>query len=187
MNRFNFIVLVLCGLLTSVCQAEPVEKFYYVGEMKLSSPEGKPMGSQAFLIEKTHDPNHNLIIERAVVASAGGKVEDFVMDMKVDGSSFALSDRKGVAKGTGELFGPAWHWTYFKADYQISNGVRVEDENFMADSSVGTARKKVFTPDGKLLMVMEGSFKSITPQTFQLLSSALLAKGEHQPSSNPSR
>ena len=59
-----------------------------------------------------------LIIERAVVASAGGKVEDFVMDMKVDGSSFALSDRKGVAKGTGELFGPAWHWTYFKADYQ---------------------------------------------------------------------
>jgi hypothetical protein len=67
------------------------------------------------------------------------------MDMKVTGSSFALSDRKG------------------------------------------TARKKVFTPDGKLMMLMEGSFKSITPQTFQLLSSALLAKAEHQPSSNPSR
>ena len=187
MIRLHLIVLLHVGVLASACQAEPVEKFYCVGEMKLSSPAGKPMGSQAFLIEKTHDPDHNLIIERAVVASAGGKVEDFVMDMKDDGSSFALSDRKGVAKGTGELFGPAWHWTYFKADYQISNGVRVEDENFMADPSVGTARKKVFAPDGKLLVVMEGSFKSITPQTFQLLSGALLAKGDHQPASNPSR
>lgn len=186
MTRFNFIVLLLAGGVTSICRANSVEKFYYVGEMKLSSPAGRPTGSQAFLIEKTHDPDNHLIIERAVVVSSGGKVEDFVMDMKVTGSSFALSDRKGTAKGTGDLFGPAWHWTYFKADYLISNGMRVEDENFMADPSVGTARKKVFTPDGKLMMLMEGSFKSITPQTFQLLSSALLAKAEHQPASNPS-
>lgn len=187
MTRFSFIVLVHCGLITSVCRAEQIEKFYYVGEMKLSSPIGNPMGSQAFLIEKTHDPDNHMIVERAVVASAGGKVEDFVMNMKVAGNSFALRDAKGMAEGTGELFGPPWHWTYFKADYRISNGIRVEDENFMADPSVGTARKKVFAPDGKLMMYMEGSFKAITPQTFQLLSGALLAKAEHQPSSKPSR
>ena len=178
-------LIVFALFAASVCRAQTVEKFYYVGEMKLSTPTGQPMGSQAFLIEKTHDPGRGLIIERAVVVGAEGKADDFVMEMKVSGNSFAVSDRKGTTTGTGELFGPAWHWTYFKAEYRISNGVRVEDENFMTDPSVGTARKKVFSPDGKPLMLMEGTFKAITPRTFQLLSGALLGKTNPQAASKP--
>src|SRR5689334_19020809 len=98
-----FAVLVLAG----VCRGEPVEKFYYVGEMKLSTPAGRSAGSQAFLLEKTHDPDNSMIIERAIVVGADGKVEEYVMDMKVSGNSFSIVDRKGTVKGTGELFGPA--------------------------------------------------------------------------------
>jgi len=186
MLRFTLTAIVVACLVSNTCGAEPIEKFYYVGEIKLSSPTGRPMGSQAFLIEKTHDPDNNAIIERAVVVAADGTVGDYIMDMKVSGTAFSLSDRKGTAKGTGELFGPAWHWTYFKADYRSSNGVRITDENFMTDPSMITARKQVSAPDGKPIMYMEGSFKSITPQTFQLLSSALFGKAEHQPTSKAS-
>ena len=186
MIRSHLIVLLVASFAPAVCRGESVEKFYYVGEMKLSSPTGRPMGSQAFLIEKTHDPDHNAIVERAVVVGADGKAADYMMDIKVSGNSFALSDRNGTAKGSGEFFGPPWHWTYFKADYRSTNGARIQDENFMADPTMITARKQVFAPDGKPLMFMEGTFKAITPQTFQLLSGALLAKAQAQPTSKSS-
>lgn len=47
--------------------------------------------------------------------------------------------------------------------------------------------KQVFAPDGKPMMLMEGTFKSITPQTFRLLSRALPAKAEPPTTSKPTR
>lgn len=57
-------------LCAQFCWGGEVEKMYYIGEAKLSSATGEPLGSQAMLLEKTHDPDHNLIVERAIVAAA---------------------------------------------------------------------------------------------------------------------
>jgi hypothetical protein len=46
----------------------------------------------------------------------------------------------------------------------------------MADPSVVVARKKLTGPDGKVIGFMDGTAKSITPQTFTILSSSLLKK-----------
>jgi hypothetical protein len=56
------------------------------------------------------------------------------------------------------------------------NAVQIEDENFMSDDSVITARKKVTGPDGKVLMYMDMSLKGITPKTFEILKAGLLKK-----------
>jgi hypothetical protein len=82
-----------------------------------------------------------------------------------------------LVEGSGTLFGPAWHWTYFKATYNATNGVQIDDENFMADPEAGTARKKVTAPNGKVLMYMDMTLKAVSPQTFEILTSALLKKG----------
>jgi len=58
-------VLIIGAVFAHTCLAAEVEKFYYVGEMKLSSEAGQPIGSQVILAEKTHDPAHDLIVERA--------------------------------------------------------------------------------------------------------------------------
>ena len=58
-------------------------------------------------------------------------------------------------EGSGTLFGPAWKWTYFKGTFKTTNGIQIEDENFMADDSVGSARKKLTAPDGKVVMYMD--------------------------------
>jgi hypothetical protein len=157
--------------------AAPPEKLYYLGEVKLSSPTGQPLGSQVILLEKIHDRDNATIVERAVVVQAEGKVEEWTMRLAVkDDNTFTLTDDSKKAEGSGKLFGPAWKWTYFKATYKAENGVQIEDENFMADDSAGTARKKMTGPDGKVIMYMDMTLKGITPKTFEILRAGLMKK-----------
>lgn len=174
-------VLIVATLLSSLLMAShslgaAPEKFYYVGEVKLSSADGKPMGSQVILFEKIHDPEHSQMIESAVVVKPDGKAEEHTMRLTVTGNDFTLRDDAKTIEGTGTLAGPEWRWTYFKATYKSTNGVVVEDENFMADDSVITARKKVSAPNGMVIMHMDMSLKGITPKTHEILRAALLKK-----------
>ena len=168
-------------LLPGICFGADVQKLYYVGESKLSDPSGKPYSSQVILLEKVLDPDNSVFVERAIVVKPDGKTEEFTMSHKVKGSTFILNDTKGMVKGSGTLFGPAWKWTYFKGTFEATNGARIEDENFMADSSVLVARKKISGPDGKTIGFMDITAKSITPQTFTILSSGLLKKESPPP------
>jgi hypothetical protein len=173
----NAIGLALVVLAPGIMFAAPPDRFCFVGEVKLSSPDGKAMGSQAILVEKTHDPDNALIIEHAIVVQPNGKVEEYTMKLAVkEDNTFTLSDDAKTVEGTGKLFGPAWKWTYFKATFKAKNGVTIEDENFMPDDSIGTARKKVIAPNDKVIMYMDMSLKGITPKTFEILRAGLIKK-----------
>jgi hypothetical protein len=163
-------------LLAQTCAAAEVEKVYFVGEIKLSSESGRPLGSQAILASRTHDPDRNLMTERAVIVKSDGTVDDYPMNMLVKGDTFTIDDPKKVVEGSGTLFGPAWHWTYFKATYKAANGAVIDDENFMAAPDVGVARKKITTPDGKIVLYMDMTLKATTRETFEILTNALLKK-----------
>lgn len=163
-------------LFSTRVSAADLEKFFYIGEVKLTSSDGVPIGAQVILFEKTHDPSNSLMIESAVVVQPDGKVQEHTMRLKVKGDSFTLSDDTKTIDGSGTLFGQPWKWTYFKATYKVENGIQIEDENFMADNSMITARKKVSSPDGKTLMYMEMSLKEITPNTFEILKAGLTKK-----------
>jgi hypothetical protein len=163
-------------LLAQTCAAAEVEKAYFVGEIKLSSESGRPLGSQAILASRTHDPERNLMTERAVIVKPDGTVDDYPMNMLVKGDTFTIDDPKKVVEGSGTLFGPAWHWTYFKATYKAANGAVIDDENFMAAPDIGVARKKITTPDGKIVLYMDMTLKATTRETFEILTNALLKK-----------
>jgi hypothetical protein len=169
--------LVVTFLVPAWALAAAPEKLYYLGEVKLSSGTGQALGSQVILVEKVLDRDNAMILERAIVVSPDGKVEEWSMRMAVkDDNTFTLSDDARTVEGSGTLFGPAWKWTYFKGTFKAKNGVVIEDENFMADDSVGTARKKVTGPDNKVIMYMDMSLKAVTPQTFEILRAGLLKK-----------
>jgi hypothetical protein len=168
---------VLLLLIPGWAVAVPPETRHYLGEVKLSSAAGKPIGSQVILVEKTLDRDQALIVERAVVVHPDGKVEEFTVRLAVkEDNTFTVVDDTKALEGGGRLFGPAWKWTYFKATFKARNGVRIEDENFTADESVGTARKKVIGPDDQVLMYMDMSLKGITPKTFEVLRAGLMKR-----------
>jgi hypothetical protein len=173
--RILFAVLIGCASV-QICSAAEVEKTYYIGEVKLSSESGQPLGSQAMLAERTYDPDRGVIGERAIVVKPDGTVDDYPMSMTVKGNDFTLDDPKKFVEGSGTLFGPAWHWTYFKGTYKAKNGAQIDDENFIAVPDVGVARKRISGPDGKVFMVMDMTLKGTTKQAFEILSNALLKK-----------
>jgi hypothetical protein len=181
-NRENIpmrtaIVLVVAVLAPAAAPAAAPVKLYYLGEVKLTSATGQAMGSQVILVEKILDPDNAAIIERALVVHPDGKAEEHAVRLAVkEDNTFTLTDDTKTVEGGGTLFGPAWKWTYFKATFKAKNGVRIEDENFMADDSVGTARKKVIRPDGKVILYMDMSLKGITPKTFEILRAGLMKK-----------
>jgi hypothetical protein len=171
------LVLAITVLAPTLGLTAPPDKMYYLGEAKLSSADGKPMGSQVFLVEKIHDRDNARIVEKAIVVHPDGKVEEWTARMVVkDDNTFTLADDSGKTEGGGKLFGPAWKWTYFKATFKASNGVEIEDENFMADESAATARKKISLPDGKVIMYMDMTLKGVTPETFRILRAGLMKK-----------
>src|SRR5437588_4654033 len=130
------IALVVLVLAPAAVVAEPPVKLYYVGEAKVSSADGKVMGSQVYLLEKTLDRDQATITERAVIVREDGKAEEWTLRFAVkEDGTFTLPEDAKRAEGSGSLFGPAWKRTYFKATYKSSNGVQVEDENFLADES----------------------------------------------------
>jgi hypothetical protein len=171
------LALVVTVLVPAWAFAAPPGKLYFLGEVKLSSATGQALGSQVILLEKTSDRDNSTIVERALVVGADGKVEERTMNLAVkDDNTFTLRDDAGTVEGGGKLFGPPWKWTYFKATFKATNGVVIDDENFLADDSVGTARKKVTGPDGKVIMYMDMSLRGITPKTFEILRAGLMKK-----------
>jgi hypothetical protein len=169
--------LVLVAAFPYEASAAPPEKLYYVGEVKLSAGDGKSMGSQVILLEKTHDRDKMTITERAILVKPDGKAEEYTMVLTVkDDNTFTLADAAKTTEGTGTLFGPAWKWTYFQGTFKHKNGAVIEDENFMSDDSAITARKKVSGPDGRVIMYMDICLKSVTPKTFEILAAGLLKK-----------
>jgi hypothetical protein len=171
------VIVAVVVLVPASARAETPVKLYYVGEAKVSSAEGKPMGSQVYLLEKTLDRDKSMITERAVLVRADGTAEEWTMRFAVkEDNTFALTEDSKRVTGSGKLFGPAWKWTYFKATYKSTNGVMVEDENFLADESFGTARQKLTGPDDKVFMYLDISLKGITPKTYEILRAGLLKK-----------
>jgi hypothetical protein len=161
----------------AVALAGPPEKFHYLGEVKRSTGDGKPAGSQVILVEKTHDRDNSLIVERALVVNPDGSTEEFTARMSVKpDNTFTLSTDDKTVEGSGTLSGPAWKWTYFKATFKAKNGATIEDENFMADESAVTARKKIMAPNGKVVMVMDMTVKAVSPATFDILRTGLMKK-----------
>jgi hypothetical protein len=173
---FGYVVIAVA----QTCVAAEVEHSYFVGEVKLSSEAGEPIGSQAILVSKVYDPDKSLMTERAIVVNPDGKVDDYPMNMLIKGNTFTIDDPKKVVEGSGKFFGPAGHWTYFKATYKATNGVTIEDENFTAAADIGCARKKLTTPDGKVLMYMDLALKSTSREAFEILSAAVLNKPASQ-------
>ena len=159
-----------------VAPGATLETRHYLGEVKLSGPDGRSYGSQVILLEKTHDPDKAVITERAITIKPDGKALEYTVRLKVDGDKFTVSDDSNSVEGGGSLSGPPWKWTYMKGTFTAKNGVTIEDENFLADPSVLTARKTLTGKDGKVMLRMDMTLKAATAATFEILAAAALRK-----------
>src|SRR6266702_8608952 len=98
------IVVLIALILPELARAEGPVRLYYVGEAKVSSASGEPMGSQVYLRQKTLDRDKATITERAVIVRPGEAAEEWTIRFAVkDDNTFALSEDSGRATGSGKL------------------------------------------------------------------------------------
>jgi hypothetical protein len=169
-------VLVILVVAAWAHTTEPVVR-YFVGEAKLSSPDGKQLASEVFVLKRTVDQDKSTIIEQPIIVDERGKSVEWTIRFAVkEDGTFTLTEDSKRVEGSGKLFGPSWKWTYFKARYKATGGVEIEDENFMSDESLGTARQKVIGQDKNVVMYRDIALKEITPKTHEILRAGLLNK-----------
>jgi hypothetical protein len=167
-------VLVVFLVAASALATEPVVR-YYVAEAKFSSADGKPLASEVFVLKRVVDRDKSAIIEQPIIVDQKGKAVEWTLRFAVkEDGTFTLTEDSKRVEGKGKFFGPAWKWTYFKATYKTTEGIEIEDENFLLDESLGVARQKVMGKDKKVLMYRDLAGKEITPRTYEILRAGLL-------------
>ncbi len=93
-------MLVASMLARAAAPAAGLQKWYYIGDVKLSSSSVEPRGAEVILIEKTHDPDRGLIIERAIEIKPDHTVRNYTMNLKVTGNSFTVIDAQHTIQGS---------------------------------------------------------------------------------------
>jgi hypothetical protein len=169
-------MLVVLLITASALATEPVVR-YYVAEAKVSSADGKPLASEVFVLKRIVDHDKSTIIEQPIIVDEKGKAVEWTIRFAVkEDGTFTLTEDSRRVEGRGKLFGPAWKWTYFKATYKATDGVEIEDENFLLDESLGVGRQKVIGKDKKVVMYRDIAGKEITPKTYEILRAGLMKR-----------
>jgi hypothetical protein len=79
-----FVMILTATLLPQICFAAPIEKLYYVGEVKLSDPSGKPFATQVILLEKVLDPDNSQARGACLLLSRERERKDTILGLMED-------------------------------------------------------------------------------------------------------
>lgn len=170
-----FGALLSLALLGPAARAEEkpaVETTYFLGESKMTTPEGKPVRTSLSLIKRVVNPAENRI-EEHVLSIGETETKAFVAVFEVKGKTFTMTEKSKSFTGEGELIGEAWKWKEWKSTAKLAGGTgTVTSEDKLTEK--GLVAKKTFAgPDGKVVVRFEESLNTIGPKTYEILYAKL--------------
>ena len=161
-------VVLMGGRSSAAAEPMEVETSYYLGESKMTTPDGKLIRTSLSLVKRVVNKKESRIEEH--VLSVGEKESRaFVVTMDVKDSKFTVSEKSGSFTGAGELTGEAWRWTEWKSVTKLAVGVgTVTSEDKLTER--GVSAKKTFTgADGKVAFRLDEALAPISPKTYEVL------------------
>jgi hypothetical protein len=166
--------LVVAGASRTSPADEPreVETRYYLGESKMTTPEGKLLRTSLSLVKRVVNPKASRI-EEYVLSVDEQASKAFVVTLEVKGAKFTVSDQSKSLTGEGELVGEAWKWKEWKSVTKLAGGAgTVTSEDKLTEG--GLAAKKTFVgADGKVALLFDDSLAPITRKTYEVLYARL--------------
>lgn len=169
----GWVVVAACGL--AGADEPAVETRYYLGESKMTTPDGKLVRTSVSLVKRVVSQKDGRIEEH--VLSVGEKESKaFVVVLEVTGSKFAVSERSKAFTGEGELTGEAWKWTGWRSVTKLAGGAgTVTSEDKLTDRGLA-ARKTFAGADGKVALRFEDDLAPIGQKTYEVLYARLAPK-----------
>ena len=156
----------------------PKSVVYYFGEPQMTNLLSGETTSQKVLLQRVTDPAMGYILEDGYAEDLGSTqcrhVPVYIVLAKngavtltdvIDGSA------KPSFQGTGQVMGDAWSWNYLKFSMTLSsNGMRIEDSNFLFPDQTLVARKQFFHAESATpFMLYDGSYFKIDKDQYEKL------------------
>lgn len=151
------------------------ETNYFAGSTVVTLPGGREVPGGEVVAARTTDPAARTIVEQVV--SGGNPTrppEEYVVTMTVTGDRFAMHERSNAFEGEGTLVGAPWRWSDWHSNSKLPNGMRVESRDALTAEGM-TAMKKVYAPDGAVIVSTREVLKRIDAAQFHSRRTAILA------------
>jgi hypothetical protein len=149
-----------------------VETSYYLGESKMTTPDGKLIRTSLSLVKRVVNKKESRIEEHVLSVSEKDS-KAFVVTFAVKDSTFTVSERSGAFAGEGELIGEAWRWKVWKSVTKLAGGAgTVTSEDKLTDRGL-SAKKSFAGADGKAVLLFDESFAPISQKAYEILFSRL--------------
>ncbi len=171
MRRFSLVFILLFSSLSSFGDAASTKTLYYFGEARILNLISGESQTQTVLLAKTMSPSTSTLSELACIQQGKNPAEFSPVYMKVTGNTLKISDtldteHPNKLSGTGRVSGADWNWNYLKFSMLYSNGVKIEDVNFVV-KDILIARKQMFLPSGSPFSLWEAEIKETDQESFQ--------------------
>ena len=165
-------VVLMGGRSSAAAEPMEVETSYYLGESKMTTPDGKLIRTSLSLVKRVVNKKESRI-EEHVLSVSDKDSKAFVVTLEVKGSRFTVSERSKSFTGEGELVGEAWKWKEWKSVTRLAGGAgTVTSEDKITDRGL-TAKKSFAGADGKIVLLFDESLSPISPKTYEVLFARL--------------
>jgi hypothetical protein len=147
---------------------------YYLGESKVFSPAGRPLGNLVTLTKREIYPAESKIVETVLTLSSNPREpsREFVAVSVIEGPTFKLREKSGAFSGSGELTGKAWAWHSWTTNERTQTAV-VRSETQVTDRGL-TVNKELVGLDGGVRARYKESHASIDGGTYELFHDKLV-------------
>jgi len=152
---------------------------YYLGESRVMTADGKPLGSLVSLVRREVKPAESKIVETVLMVSSrpGEPIKEYVAVFSVAGSTFTVKEQGGAFAGDGDLVGKPWEWTAWNSTSKIPGpyGGTLRSRDRLTERGMAVT-KELFGGDGALRIKFAEDYASIEGATYELLHAKLLPK-----------
>jgi hypothetical protein len=156
----------------SAAQPAETETSYYLGESKMTTPDGKLIRTSLSLVKRVLNKTAGRI-EEHVLSINEKDSKAFVVTLEVKDSKFTVSEQSKSFTGEGELVGEAWKWKEWKSVTKLAGGAgTVTSEDKITDRGL-IAKKSFAGADGKVALLFDESLAPISQKSYEVLYARL--------------
>jgi hypothetical protein len=152
---------------------------YYLGESKVTTADGKPMGNMVVLVKRELRPAESRIIETVLMVSSqrNEPIKEYLTVLAVKGSRFTMREQSGAFSGSGELDGNPWEWSGWTSTAKMpgQNGGTIISRDKLTERGMAVS-KELNGPDGAVRVKFVEDYAAIDGGTYELLHAKLVPR-----------
>lgn len=163
--------LVALGIF-SLSAVASVSTDYYLGEIRVTSPNGRARPASLALAKRVTNDASSVIVEE-VLHVTPSTTEKYVTVMKVSGNEIAVKDSANRFSGKGKLIGKPWAWTKWEIQASLADGSGTFKAKHHRTKDGILVLRDFLDPAGKVRLRYSEDLRQVSRDIYEILHSRL--------------